>query len=431
MEKMTTQQRILVAMHRNKDELDTEFTYRLIEIHGLCEAAGAEVIDTFIQERSLIDSALYLGKGKIEEIAEAVRLTAVEMVVFDGELSPGQVRNLEDRLNCQVVDRTQLILDIFAQRAQSKAGRLQVEIAQLKYMYPRLTGHGLAMSRLGGGIGTRGPGETKLETDRRRIRHRIAKLQNDLRDVQKTRAIQRDRRMKSVPVVALVGYTNAGKTSLLKRWTTDKGSRQGESGHHRLFDTLDPTARRVKAGAVGEMVLLDTVGFVQKLPHLLVDAFRSTLEEVRVADVIVHVVDASTPSIETHLATTYQVLEEIGATDKPIVTFFNKIDLVEQYPAPDAHAEKTIYGSAFTGVHIEELYANVEKLIGLEPMRIVMDTQHNSTEFWAKVAKAGKVIESVALEDGSVRVIVEVDKNYVTHINQVVLEEGIIEYPNY
>ncbi|GMA48876.1 hypothetical protein GCM10025857_02330 [Alicyclobacillus contaminans] len=323
--------RIVLACRRSPQETDEQFITRRDECIGLCEAAGAAVVAVFQQTRSSIDGAWYLGSGKISEMARYIEEHEVELAVFDGELSPGQVRNLEHHLGCRVLDRTQLILDIFALRAKSREGRLQVEIAQLQYLLPRLTGRGAEMSRLGGGIGTRGPGETKLEMDRRRIRQRIQHLRQALAHVRAHRETARRQRAKSVPVVALVGYTNAGKSTVMRRWLTDCGGTSVEAGNDRLFDTLDPLARRVQVGSTGQAVLLDTVGFVQNLPHLLVESFRATLEEVLAADLVVHVVDGTAATLQ-RMETTYQVLSEIGALDKPIITLFNKMDAVGETP---------------------------------------------------------------------------------------------------
>lgn len=399
---------VILAIRRDGREDDRRFFERVDELASLCEAAGATVVGKFTQERADVDASTYLGRGKILEIADAVEDLKISLVVFDQPLSPAQIRNIEDFLQCRVIDRNQLILDIFSLRARSKEGRLQVEIAQLQYMLPRLSGRGVEMSRLGAGIGTRGPGETKLEVDRRRIRHRISYLRKDLSTVQRTREIQRAKRQSSVPVVALVGYTNAGKTTLMHRWTARKGTVLGMTGNQRLFDTLDPTARRVKAGK-SDLVLLDTVGFVSNLPHLLIDAFRATLEEVCAADVIVHVVDA-TSDVEKHLATTYDVLSQIGAMDKPIVTFFNKMDLVTIEPGPDNRAVQTVYGSAKRGEDIDLLIEVIERTVGLDPVRITVSGQGASSDFWNHVGRAGKVVDSQELDNGDVRLTLEMDR---------------------
>ncbi|MCF8566961.1 GTPase HflX [Alicyclobacillus tolerans] len=401
--------RVILALRRDPKVQEEPFQNRLEELQGLAEASGAVVVAVVVQERAQPDSSVYLGTGKVEEIADAVQESQATAVIFGEQLTPAQVRNLEGRLQCSVLDRTQLILDIFALRARSKEGRLQVEIAQLQYLLPRLTGRGVELSRLGGGIGTRGPGETKLETDRRRIRQRISHLRAQLKKIERRRQVQRDKRSRSVTQVAFVGYTNAGKTTLLKRWTHDKGITPVDGGHSRLFDTLDPLARRVQAGNTSELVLLDTVGFVENLPHLLIEAFRATLEEVLSADLIVHVVDATAdPSVR--LETTYHVLGEIGAMDKPIVTFFNKMDAAKLHPGPDVYAAATVYGSAKTGMNIEELYRTVEKLALVDPVELVVEGRPESPAFWNDISKMARILETSELEDHSVRVKLAVDR---------------------
>ncbi len=297
----------------------------LDELAGLAEAAGALVVLRLLQERPRPDPATFLGSGKVETLAAACADARVDVVIFDNELSPAQLRNLEERLRVKVVDRTQLILDIFAGRARTREGKLQVELAQLKYLMPRLVGAGTALSRLGGGIGTRGPGETKLETDRRRIRHRIASVSRDIDDVRRRRGQLRERRHKAaVATVALVGYTNAGKTTLFNALT-------GEAARasNALFVTLDPLVRRVKLPDRRQFLLSDTVGFIDRLPHQIVAAFRATLEEAAEAELLLHVIDASAPERERHIDTVRSVLLEIGASRVPAIEVFNKTDLLD------------------------------------------------------------------------------------------------------
>lgn len=413
----TEKNRILLALRRHPRETESEYDYRFKELIGLCEAAGGDVVGSVVQVRSDIDGAFYLGSGKVNELRVLTDNLDANLVIFDSELSPAQIRNLEAKLEQRVIDRTQLILDIFALRARSKEGRLQVEVAQLQYMLPRLTGRGIEMSRLGGGIGTRGPGETKLEMDRRRIRDRIAYIRHQLGALTRTRRVQREKRARSVPVVALVGYTNAGKTTLLGRWTRERGTNVLDGGNARLFDTLDPTARRVKAGATGDIVLLDTVGFVQDLPHLLVNAFRATLEEALAADVIVHVVDGSVDS-RTHIETTYKVLKEIGVLDKPIVTFFNKMDISTLHPGPDTHATVSIYGSAGEGTNIESLYETVDRLIGFDPIEIIVEGSPSSGIFWQNVITSGKVVETSHISEDVVQLKVMVERRVAPRLQE-------------
>lgn len=297
----------------------------LQELTELAKTAGAEVIGALTQARKTPDNALYIGKGKLSELKEFCSNNEVDIIIFDDELSPIQQRNIENQTDIRVVDRTTLILDIFAGRAKSGEGKLQVELAQLKYLLPRLTGKGTALSRLGGGIGTRGPGETKLESDRRHIRRRINSLKADLVLLEKRRQRQRERREKDGTLtVALVGYTNAGKSTLMNALTD-----AGVLVEDKLFATLDPTARALRLLDGKTVVLIDTVGFIQRLPHKLIEAFKSTLDEAVNADVILNVCDASSDECKNHLSVTNELLKELGCSDIPIIPVFNKWDLVK------------------------------------------------------------------------------------------------------
>jgi GTP-binding protein HflX len=297
---------------------------QLDELAGLAEAAGAEVVLRVVQERAGADPATLIGKGKVEQLTKACDEIDANLVIVDNELTPGQARNLETACGRRVVDRTELILDIFARRAQTHEGQLQVELAQLDYMLPRLAGSSEALSRLGGGIGTRGPGETKLETDRRRIRHRISVLKDEIRSVGQRRGYLRARRKRTdVPTVALVGYTNAGKTTLFNALT---GAQAVASDA--LFVTLDPLVRKMKLSDSRQILLSDTVGFIDRLPHQLVAAFRATLEEVTAADLLIHVIDAAAEDRERRMEAVQTVLTEVGAERVPIIEAFNKIDLI-------------------------------------------------------------------------------------------------------
>ena len=340
----------LVALQQSFQR-DWEVEENLAELAELATDAGLHVVDTFVQRRSYPEPGTFIGKGKALELAEIVDEDGI--VIFDDELSPAQQGNLSDLIDAPVIDRTQLILDIFAQRAQSNEGKIQVELAQLNYLLPRLMGKGKALSRLGGGIGTRGPGETKLETDRRRIRKRISDLKEELEKVKQTRNLQRQGRVSTaVPVVALVGYTNAGKSTLLRTLT---GSDVYVADQ--LFATLDPTIRRWDLTDGRWVYLSDTVGFIRKLPHTLVAAFQATLEEVLHADLLLHVVDASHPQSLEQKAAVEEVLKEIGAT-QPIIAVYNKIDLVShsvEVPEPDQSI------SAKTGAGLESLTETVYK----------------------------------------------------------------------
>lgn len=333
----------------------------LAELGELARTAGAEICATFTQKRLQPEPSTYVGEGKLQEIHLAVHTMGCDLVIFDDELTPIQHRNLEDLLGVRVVDRTQLILDIFAARAQSKEGKLQVELAQLLYLLPRLTGKGKALSRLGGGIGTRGPGETKLEVDRRRIRQRISALKRELAAVKVDRAAQRKlRQRRGLPLVSLVGYTNAGKSTLFNRLT------QAEvMVEDKLFATLDPTVRRVELPSGMVVLLSDTVGFIRKLPHTLINAFHATLEEVIEADLLLHVVDAADPAAFSQIGAVKEVLEQIGAGRKKTIVVLNKIDLVPpsvlqglQSYLPDA-----VPISAVTGQGLSKLLEVVQQEI--------------------------------------------------------------------
>jgi GTP-binding protein HflX len=298
----------------------------LDELAGLAEAAGAEVVLRVLQERPRPDPSTFLGAGKIATLAASAAETGVDLIVFDHELTPAQLRHLEEETGRKIVDRTQLILDIFARRARTREGKLQVELAQLEYLLPRLVGAGAALSRLGGGIGTRGPGETKLETDRRRIRARIHVVSKDIEQVRQRRAHLRERRRKSsVPVVALVGYTNAGKTTLFNVLT-----RAAAEASDAVFVTLDPLLRQVRLPDSRALLVSDTVGFIDRLPHALVAAFRATLEEVAAADLILHVTDAAAPDRDRRMAAVRQVLDEVDAVAVPLLDVYNKCDLLTE-----------------------------------------------------------------------------------------------------
>lgn len=334
----------------------------LEELVSLADTAGVEVIDTVMQQREVPDSKWFVGKGKAQELKELAERTGATTAIFDQELSGAQVRNLEEALDLKIIDRTQLILDIFAGRAKTREGILQVELAQLSYLLPRLSGHGKNLSRLGGGIGTRGPGETKLETDRRHIRNRISELKRQLETVTQHRNLHRERRRKAgVVQVALVGYTNAGKSTLLRQLTA-----ADVLAEDKLFATLDPTSRALILPSGKEVLITDTVGFIQNLPHDLVAAFRATLEEANEADLLLHVVDSSSPMRERQQKVVQEVLEELGAGGKPIITVYNKIDLCSAAAlslltgGPD-----TIRISAFSERDLASLREAVEdKLLG-------------------------------------------------------------------
>ena len=342
--------------------------HSLEELAGLADAASARVVLRVLQERPKPDAATFLGSGKVELLARAADEADVDVVIFDNELSPAQLRELQKRLQRKVVDRTQLILDIFARRARTREGKLQVELAQLKYLLPRLVGAGLELSRLGGGIGTRGPGETKLEADRRRIRVRIHALQQEIDDVRRRRAQLRERRKKTdVPTVALVGYTNAGKTTLFNRLT-----KADAVASNALFVTLDPLVRTVRLPDNRELRLSDTVGFIDRLPHALVAAFRATLEETAEAELALHVIDASSSERERHMAAVTRVLEEVGATDVPRIDVFNKVDRLtadERRRLAEADPSAVLI-SAATGEGLDDLLDTIAARLALDQQRV-------------------------------------------------------------
>ncbi len=348
------------------DQTATDET--LEELEALLETAGGFCTAKILQNRHAPDAHSFIGEGKAQEVRMLIEATASTMAIFDNELSPGQIRALEEILGVTVLDRSALILDIFAQRAKTREGRLQVELAQYRYLLPRLSGMGTSLSRQGGGIGTRGPGETKLESDRRHIRERIARLEGELKQVRQVRGVQRERRMKnSVPVVAIVGYTNAGKSTLLNRLTG-----AGIPANNRLFDTLDTTSRQLTVSDNLEVILSDTVGFIAKLPHHLVDAFRATLEELEYADLLLHVIDASDPHRQEHIQVVEKLIGQLAKEGAPVINCYNKSDLVEPEDIPIG--EDVVAISAGKGDNMDGLLKAIEKALdrGLHHVRICL-----------------------------------------------------------
>ena len=376
---------VLVGLNADCFRQDQTATDETIEeLEALLETAGGVCTGKILQNRHAPDPHSFIGEGKALEVKMLVEATESTMVVFDNELSPGNIRALEDIIGVTVLDRSALILDIFAQRAKTKEGRLQVELAQYKYLLPRLSGMGKSLSRQGGGIGTRGPGETKLESDRRHIRERIARLQHELEQVRQVRSVQRERRMKnSVPVVAIVGYTNAGKSTLLNQLTD-----AGIPANNRLFDTLDTTSRQLTVSDNLDVILTDTVGFIAKLPHHLVDAFRATLEELEYADLLLHVIDSSDENREEHIAVVDRLIEQLAKPGTPVLQCYNKADLVDKTDIPIGQDRVSI--SAATGAGMEELLKAIENALGHSRHHVVVtlpyakggmvDTLHSSAQ---------------------------------------------------
>ncbi len=379
---------ILVGLE-NSEPYDT-----LAELAELAKTAGAEVTDTLLQRRRTIDSATYIGSGKAEELALLGSAKQADLFIFDDELSAIQLRNLEQILGKPVIDRTTLILDIFASRAQSREGKLQVELAQLRYRLPRLLGAGQELSRLGGGIGTRGPGEKKLEIDRRRIRRRVYELEQELKEIERQRGLRRVQRQKNaVPLVALVGYTNAGKSTLL-----NAVSGSDVFAEDQLFATLDPVVRKVALSGGTEVLFSDTVGFINKLPHDLVNAFHATLEEVRQADLILHVIDCSCAHYDAQMLVVEDVLAGIGAADTPRVNVYNKIDADAALPG-----KQGVYAhiSAKNGTGLEELLALVERQLNRDQVRVELTIPYDRYDVMSAVRKSGRVLEETHEETGT------------------------------
>ncbi len=362
----------------------------LKELGELVKTAGAIPVGSLIQNRERMHPGTYVGKGKIEEIREMVWMHEADGIVCDDELSPAQIRNLSDALDLKVLDRTLVILDIFAKRASTSEGKIQAELAQLKYRATRLTGMGRAMSRLGGGIGTRGPGEKKLEVDRRLIGSRISQLKQELAEVCRHRDITRGQRTKSqVPVAAIVGYTNAGKSTLLNTLTDAQTLEEDQ-----LFATLDPTTRLLELSGKQQILLTDTVGFIRKLPHHLIEAFRSTLEEAKYADYILHVVDASNPQAEKQMHTVYETLRSLGVVDKKIITLFNKQDLkTDQEPMHDFVSDRSISISAKYGDGLEEVKEALEELLRGDKIFIERVLPYQDAGVLQMIRKQGELLE--------------------------------------
>lgn len=394
---------ILVGVAFDTDD-DTDRS--LDELAELAKTAGAVTVGRMVQTRDNFHPATYIGKGKIEELRVLIDELDATGIICDDELSPAQFKNLEDELSIKVMDRTMVILDIFAARATSSEGKVQVEMAQLKYRSIRLAGFGTSMSRLGGGIGTRGPGEKKIETDRRLIRDRISKLSADLKEMKAHRDVQREKRSKaSTPVAAIVGYTNAGKSTLLNKLTD-----AGVLSEDKLFATLDPTTRALELPNGEKILLTDTVGFIRKLPHNLIEAFKSTLEEAKYADIIVHVVDVSNPDYEQQMTTVYATLKQLGVGDKPVITLFNKCDCFEQKPvAKDLKADYTYNVSAIRGTGLEDFKQCLQDIILLSRIRIERVFPYSEAGKIQLIRECGQ-LESEEYTESGIKVLAYVPK---------------------
>ena len=384
---------ILVGVETGKDRMEES----LSELEELLDTAGGETVGKVIQNLESINKATYIGKGKVEEIKFLAEELGADGIVCDDELSPAQLSNLKDELDIKVLDRTLVILDIFASHAKSSEGKLQVEMAQLKYRSSRLMGLGKNLSRLGGGIGTRGPGESKLETDRRAIRERVSQLRTEIEKVESSRDTLRKHRMSDgIPVIAIVGYTNAGKSTFLNKITD-----AGILAEDKLFATLDPTTRSLKIPDGEEVLFTDTVGFISKLPHNLVDAFKSTLEEAKYADLILHVADASNPEVDEQMKVVYRTLEELKVVGKPVITFLNKQDKIEKERIiKDLKADALVKGSAKTGEGIDELLNKISEI--LREGKVLVDTllSYADTAKIAVIRKKGQLLSEEYEGDG-------------------------------
>ncbi len=374
-------------------EFDAESS--MSELYALAKSAGAEVVGSFIQKLEKPVSATYIGTGRLEELIEICRTQEIDLIIADSELTPNQLRSIEDSTDVRVIDRTMLILDIFALRANSKEGKLQVEIAQLRYMLPRLTGKGITMSRLGGGIGTRGPGETKLETDKRHIRRKIDALKEQLSEIERHREQLRKRRKKDgIITTAIVGYTNAGKSTLMN-YLTNAGVLEKDQ----LFATLDPTSRALKLPNGVTVMLIDTVGLVRRLPHHLVKAFRSTLEEAATADIILNVCDASSEEALLHLQVTNDLLQDLGCADTPIITVFNKSDLVDKNGFVP-NVSQSVRISAKKGEGIDSLLTAIENNLPVRVKRVKLLLPFAKAGLSAEIRQNGTLISEEYTADG-------------------------------
>ncbi len=389
------EERVILVGVSVRDEDDTDKS--ILELKELTRTAGAQVVGVIIQNREQLSAATYVGKGKLDEIAEMISSTGATGIICDDELTPAQMNNMSEALDVKIMDRTMLILDIFAKHATSNEGKLQVELAQLKYRSSRLVGANASMSRVSYGIGMRGPGEKKLEVDRRLIRSRIAELNSQLEDVEKTRDVTRQLREKgNIPVIAIVGYTNAGKSTLLN-YLTNAGIMEADM----LFATLDPTTRNYKYADGQEVLFTDTVGFIRKLPHHLIEAFGSTLEEAKYSDIILHVIDASDVEADIKMHVVYDTLRRLGIGEKPVISVFNKSDMVFWNDSiRDPHAQECVTISAKTGEGIDKLLETIEDVLRKQKIYFEGTISYGNAGIIQQMRRSGQMVEEDYNEDG-------------------------------
>jgi GTP-binding protein HflX len=416
-----TERALLIGLE-TPDDSKWDHAESLQELGELVKSAGGEVVDVAVQRRNAPTAPYYIGKGKAEELSLLCGRERVGTVIFNDELSPAQSRNLEKVFSRKILDRTQLILDIFAQRAKSREGKLQIELAQLQYLLPRLTGMWTHLSRQSGGIGTRGPGETQLEVDRRRVQEKIARLTRELGEVRQHRSVQRQGRLRQHwPIVSLVGYTNAGKSTLLNRMTSSE-----VYAADKLFATLDPTTRQFILPNKQKMLLTDTVGFLKELPHHLIESFKATLEETAEADLLLHVVDLSHPLFEQQMAAVQVVLEELNAWGKQMIVVFNKIDRVEN-PALIAQVLRDHPGSvaisAVTGEGLPELFSEIESRLKAWRMRVKLVLPNHLSALLAELHRVGRVLD-VSYRDDEIALTAHVPPQLQGKIKKYVVEEA-------
>ncbi|OGQ33577.1 MAG: GTPase HflX [Deltaproteobacteria bacterium RIFCSPHIGHO2_12_FULL_43_9] len=419
-------ERCLLVGIQLPSQSDFDHNSSLEELSNLAKTAGVTVVGETSQKLKEISPATFIGKGKVDEVAELIKAQNIDVVIFDDEISPAQQRNLEEKIECKLVDRTTLILDIFAQHAKSKEGSLQVELAQLRYRLPRLVGKGIDLSRLGGGIGTRGPGETKLEVDRRRIRDKIAAIRRELEEVHQVRFLHKKRRL-GIPmtVISLVGYTNAGKSTLMNRLTG-----AAVLVENKLFATLDPTTRRLKLPNNHRVLLTDTVGFIKKLPTMLIEAFKATLEEICEADLLLHVIDGASHDAYSQSQTVLNILDEIGAGEIPTLHVYNKLDLgFDQYDvAKHGRLHPSVLVSAEKGDGIDELLKKVQEMIESNFERHTLELPQGPTgeKILAVVREHGRVVDQ-RYEPDKIYATVEVTKRFAMWLQQIPKENWSVD----